>query len=682
MSKPLPSRVNASTSEPTSSTAARASVDSFAETQFGASEAVGLASSTGGAVALDAATDETMVARVSPAPLSGGDASPTDEIALPSGTVIEGRYRVERPLGEGGMSTVYEATDLVTQRVIVLKTLRQAFARPELARLLRSEFQTMAALHHPNLAEVYDFIVTGEGAHLFTMERVNGQDLMTATEGASWQTVVGLVVQVCRALAYVHSRGLVHFDIKPANVLVDATGTVKVLDFGVAAVKNELQPGVMRGTPIFMAPELFEGRVQEIDQRVDLYALGMTLFALLCRRSPVEAGSLTTIMQAVAAGHAAQFTEAEQALVPAWLRGVVESLSAREASDRFPTAGAVVAAINAHVDPPFDFETEATRASYLLSSRFVGRAKQLARLNRFVERRVAGVEPACMLVVSGEGGAGKSRLMREVRHRAQIGRLTFVVGDCHEASSAELAPVAQVVALLERVCGAIGAGALIERYGPELVKVEPTFGQGRVQATEVLADSSAERFRIQQAAVEFTLALARLAPIALYFNDLQWAPAATARFVEALALTLAEHAVRGAWIPLALLGSARPEDSVGRPIEAVLTGLTAAGLLDRVELPPRGGAPLHDMMRSMLGIEALPKAFVARIVAEAGDNPFFVEEVMRALVESGAISQQVGTWTTVDAIDALEIPTSMVELVARRLSSLDADHGLCCGCSR
>lgn len=606
----------------------------------------------------------------SPEPSTNRTTPARHEPALRDGTVIEGRYRIDGALGAGGMSTVYESTDLVTKRVLVLKTLKHEFTRPELGQLLQSEFRTMAALHHPNLAEVHDFVITGAGSHFFTMERVDGVDLRSATEGRSWQEIVGLVVQVCRALAYIHSRGLIHFDVKPANVLVDRQGVVKLLDFGVAAVKNELEGSTLRGTPVFMAPELFSGRIQEIDQRVDLYSLGMTLFDLLCRRSPVDERSIDRIMQKVLAGEAARFRPDEAERLPAWLCALVQRLVSIDASDRPPTAGAVVAAINEHMRPAFEFETEETRSSYVLSSRFVGRASELARVRGFVDGRLDGAERGSLLVVSGPGGSGKSRLLREVQHHAQSARLPFVTGDCHELSGPELGPVAQVVALLEGVSEAVDARELVARYGPELVKLDPGFGRGAVQASEALADPSAELFRIQQAAIGFVLALAQHTPLAIYFNDLQWAPASTARFVEDLAATLAERARRGQATPIALLGSARPDDGASSPFSVALGRLRRDGRLVQVELPPLDQARLGAMMRSMLGVGELPEAFVACVAAEAGGNPFFVEEVMRTLVESGAIGQQGGVWTA-DALSSVEIPTTMREVVGRRVQLLD-----------
>ena len=176
--------------------------------------------------------DETMAADAAGRLVGASEAS----VHLPIGAVINGRYQIQAVLGEGGMGVVYKVADqLHPERQVALKTIRgQSWQEDDLA-LFKAEFAIMTKLRHPNLATVYDFeLMQGTDDYCFTMDYVDGQDLFHATEGASWQEVVDLVVQVGRALAYVHTRQVVHFDLKPANVFVTADRKAKVLDFGLA----------------------------------------------------------------------------------------------------------------------------------------------------------------------------------------------------------------------------------------------------------------------------------------------------------------------------------------------------------------------------------------------------------------------------------------------------------------
>src|SRR5262249_417728 len=157
----------------------------------------------------------------------------------------------------------------------------------------KSEFKVMADLHHPHIAAVYDFEpLQGTGDYFFTMDYVAGSDLLSASAGQPLERIVELMVGVCRALGYMHSRRVVHFAVKAGNVVVDEDGKVKVLDFGLVGAGKS---GNLIGTPAYMAPELSRGA--GIDHRADLYSLGIMFFQLVCRELPFSATSLLELLR-------------------------------------------------------------------------------------------------------------------------------------------------------------------------------------------------------------------------------------------------------------------------------------------------------------------------------------------------------------------------------------------------
>ena len=128
------------------------------------------------------------------------------------------------------MGSVYRVSDTALSRTLALKAIR---GRPHFVNLFKIEFRTLVELAHPHLAQSYDFEpIAGSQDYCFTMEFVEGRDILEATEGVRWPDIVDLIVQLCRVLAYVHNRGIVHRDIKPTNVLVRDDGTLKLVDFG------------------------------------------------------------------------------------------------------------------------------------------------------------------------------------------------------------------------------------------------------------------------------------------------------------------------------------------------------------------------------------------------------------------------------------------------------------------
>lgn len=202
------------------------------------------------------------------------------------------QYQIDSFLGRGGMGAVYKGRQERLERSVAIKLLPCELADdPRFVDRFEREARTLARLDHPGIVSIYDFGQTDEGHLFFVMEFVDGTDLhrLISSDGIHANLALEIVGQVCEALQFAHSKGVVHRDIKPANILVTRDGRVKVADFGLA---RPLDPGkagsmtmsrVIMGTPDYMAPEQKRG---EGDHRVDLYALGVMLYEMLCGSPP------------------------------------------------------------------------------------------------------------------------------------------------------------------------------------------------------------------------------------------------------------------------------------------------------------------------------------------------------------------------------------------------------------
>jgi serine/threonine protein kinase len=354
------------------------------------------------------------------------------------GTVINGRYTIRRAIGHGGMGWVYDVGDaLHPDRAVALKIAKGLAENPALLSLFKTEFSTMARFDHPNVARVYDFEeLRGSADFAITMEQIDGAPINEALQTRDWRVVIDHIVPVCRALSYVHSRRVVHFDLKPANILVDHSAHVKVVDFGIAGGPLGRRRGVV-GTPLYMAPELLVG--EGGDYRADLYALGVTLYRLLFGETPCPERELSAIARWLSHNHV---RVASAARVPAWLGTLVEKLCAPDPADRPRNPSAVIEAINTGGGSTYEFETSETRQSYVTTPRFAGRTRELDTILRFVSQRSSrgGGSPA--LMVTGVSGIGKSRLMKEVRQAAQLQRLPFIEANCYETNPVEFGRLA------------------------------------------------------------------------------------------------------------------------------------------------------------------------------------------------------------------------------------------------
>ena len=209
----------------------------------------------------------------------------------PAPATYAGRYELIGLLGVGAMGSVYRAHDLLLGETVALKVLRKDLANAPLAvSRFHREAKLARRVTHPNITRVYD-VAEHDGEHYLTMECVEGDSLHTMLDGGRPLPIaraISIALQLARALAAAHEKGIVHCDLKPENVVVEPGGRAVLTDFGVSKVERDGAPpplpGHAGGTPIYMAPEQLEGR--SVDARTDLYALGLLLYEMLTGRTP------------------------------------------------------------------------------------------------------------------------------------------------------------------------------------------------------------------------------------------------------------------------------------------------------------------------------------------------------------------------------------------------------------
>jgi hypothetical protein len=232
-----------------------------------------------------------------------GHMSTTD---LPGSSLLAGRYRLVERLGAGGMSVVWRGFDEVLGRQVAVKVLPPSTSTdPAFRRRLRAEAQAAARLSHPNITNVYDYgeatTVDGEPVPYVVMELIDGESLaavLARTRRLPWQHVVRITAEVAAALAAAHSRGIVHRDVTPANVMLTPTGA-KVVDFGISALigENDIDPdGSLLGTPAYLAPERLEGG--QVSPATDVYAVGLLIYRTLIGQLPWDVGTTTALLRA------------------------------------------------------------------------------------------------------------------------------------------------------------------------------------------------------------------------------------------------------------------------------------------------------------------------------------------------------------------------------------------------
>lgn len=268
------------------------------------------------------------------------------------GSVVDGRYTVLQRIGSGGMADVWLADDTHLQRRVALKVLHARFAQDgEFVARFRREAEAAAGLQHPNVVAVFD---RGDvdGTYYIAMQYLEGRTLKQLIDaGLTPEQAVGLIRQVLEGARFAHRHGVVHRDLKPQNVIVDADGKATVTDFGIAhaGVSEITQAGSVLGTPHYLSPEQAQGF--EVTAVSDLYSIGVMLYEALTGRVPFEADSAVAVAMKQVSQPPQRPSSINPQISPA-LDAVVMRALEKEPGQRFQSADAFIAALDAALKEP------------------------------------------------------------------------------------------------------------------------------------------------------------------------------------------------------------------------------------------------------------------------------------------------------------------------------------------
>ena len=265
--------------------------------------------------------------------------------SLAPGTLIDDRYQILRLLGTGAMGQVYQARDMDLNEFIALKFLNQHHFSQKEMQMLKEEIRLARRITHRNILRTFDFGIW-QGFYYITMEYLHGYDLATLiNKKGPLDTHIGIIMarQICSAIAAAHEQGIIHRDLKPSNMMINKQGILKIMDFGLAMQINQQDEEgekTVAGTPKYMAPEQFVG--EGLDQRTDIYAIGVILFMLFTGEAPFNAPTL----EELANRHFFDQPPALRSIVPAApekLEAVINKALQKQKEDRYNTVNELLA---------------------------------------------------------------------------------------------------------------------------------------------------------------------------------------------------------------------------------------------------------------------------------------------------------------------------------------------------
>ncbi|MBW2269497.1 MAG: protein kinase [Deltaproteobacteria bacterium] len=587
------------------------------------------------------------------------------------------RYHVVRPLGRGLQKQVLLAEDALLNRLVAVAAIDTRGA-PELDPELLHEARAMARVGDcPHTVSIYDVIERPDTVYIVG-QYLAGGDLETYLRSAKppLRLCIEIAAQVCQALESVHTNNIAHCDLKPGNIFFDERGDAYLGDFGFSRVMGESTASSEEnivGTPHYMAPELISGTPAR--PGADLYALGCLIYELTTGDPPFLADTPQEILRLHREARPVAPLKHNPALPPV-LNDLILKLLEKRPDDRPSSTRDVRAALEGILSGGLLSGAPETRGAsssrdrasesgavpelgrYRDEAAIVGRDREIAAFDRAIARALQG--ESHLILVPGESGIGKSRLLRELRSRVEAAGGISLFGQGYEDARLPYRPFVEALLPL--------TGRVSELAPEHAHRLRELLYLGeREQAPETPSEQDAYRHRLYLAVLSALGSWSRPRCLALVIDDLHWADSASFDLFEHLAFGLAQAASRRD-IPVILAAGFRPGEPRERLARAMLR-LEREGICEYVRPAGLDGVGIYDLLVG-LGV-ARPSEQLVQMIREATDgNPLFVREVLACLERQGALHEQRGSLVSSVTASELEMTSSLANAIAERPQDL------------
>jgi serine/threonine protein kinase/tetratricopeptide (TPR) repeat protein len=603
-------------------------------------------------------------------------------------------YRLAGKIGSGGMGEVYKAEDTKLGRTVAIKLLSGAVHKNLAAkRRFMKEAQSASALNHPNIITIHAIEET-DGLDFIVMEYVEGQTLreLIESDGALPLTkLLDVGTQVADALDAAHEIGLIHRDIKSANILITRRGHAKVLDFGLAKIvrtiandidneaptlMNLTDEGTVLGTVAYMSPEQTRGEV--LDTRSDIFSLGCVLYEAATRSLPFTGPSVLAVMHAIATTDPPPPSRVRPEL-PREFDLIVERALAKEKERRYSSVSETAQALRnlratlsgQWSGTPIVFDKDVIDSP---SFSFVGRGPELERLEGYLRQAIDGT--GRLVFITGEPGIGKTSLSDEFLRRARTRYPGLLVsrGRCVEqyGTGEAYLPFLDAIGALLDGPGRERLAVLMRTYAPtwctELPAAFSSTGAFERLQQETIGATKERMMREMGDALGM---FANTSPVVLLLEDLHWADPSSVDLLRHICQRIGGQR-------LLIAGTFRPEDieRSNHPLKSYKAEMQTHHLCEEVALGSLDREHIAEYLNATFTPNDFPPELASLIHDKTEGHPLFATNLLQYLGERGDIARVNAHWSLVRPLAEmdLEAPESVRSMIGKKIDALEEEE--------